>query len=515
MDGAPCPAPREGVAAACLALVAAQIARLVLAAAEDGADAAAAGDALGPVLVLEVADVHRGRLSFLVVTELLRLRSLWPDPASPPFLYVLGATTRRALQALQDHAALQALARQGLVDFSEVDFDALCADRDVNIVLERCKRRVNGHRPWRGPIMPILVHAASALRTNAFRVTDGDLQLGARDVDIEGAWRFCEIAPGASLLPGSNPGGRDDLQWLLDDYGAEFFAQNAAFSVPVAAIATLGRLREVCTDKIVGIICDRGVVNLDQQRGRRAPAPGLNFHALHRIAQSRWHGAVFTTPHCATTVSTCIAISSRPGCRPLTAQLAVQWLDSAPRLDVDAYIALERSVARNCANGDTELSALLAILRLANHDPHVFFRLRNFIVGQTPFATPRQAQDLIQDVAAVRARCFVAPYTLAGTSPQTTKDVAFHLGRVLMGLRRYASALDAFQASKALAGEHAATLYNIGVCAFHCGTFDLSAESLQKSLALNPHQPGASAWRARAIARLGGIADHDHGLEEE
>lgn len=512
----------ESAVDACLALLAAQVARLILAAVEDGVSAGSSGS----VLVLEPVSVPSstppGRLAFLVISELLRLRNSWPDPLHPPFLYVLAAKSKASANFLASIDPLHRFSRQDLLDVTTLDLDNLHRESEVKFILPRVRRTVSSHRPWVGSLLTLFAQGLDSLRMDGFRVSEGDLQQGMEtSKDMGKNWRFCEVAPDTPLFEGVRHG-IEDLGYIMDEYCADFFAGDAAFTVSTGAIIALGRLRDFCTDNVAAFICSPGVVDAAQFKAKRVPQPGVNFHALQKIAQQRWHGTIFQTPKHRKTISNYILIPSRPSCRPLAAQLAVQWLDTALRLDFEAFRALEAAMLRCCAQGAIELGPLLAVLRLSNYDPQVFYRMRKSIINQAPFATERQAHDLVQDVAAVRARCYLTPqqtYNFSSSvataplgqslSPQPVQDASFEIGRVLMALRRYALAIEAFEASRVHVGDHAATLYNIGVCAYYSSNYELAATSLQHSLNLNPSQPGASAWRMRALARLDEVSADD------
>ena len=66
-------------------------------------------------------------------------------------------------------------------------------------------------------------------------------------------------------------------------------------------------------------------------------------------------------------------------------------------------------------------------------------------IEKSPFATEKQQADLKRDVM----RVWAMTYPL-----QQAKDVAFELGRVLMGLKDYGAAVGMFEASQAFCGEH-------------------------------------------------------------
>jgi hypothetical protein len=61
-----------------------------------------------------------GRLSFLIVRELLALREQWPDPAAatPPFVYVATDFTPDSLPFWAAHPRLKPLLEAGVLDLA-------------------------------------------------------------------------------------------------------------------------------------------------------------------------------------------------------------------------------------------------------------------------------------------------------------------------------------------------------------------------------------------------------------
>ena len=118
--------------------------------------------------------------------------------------------------------------------------------------------------------------------------------------------------------------------------------------------------------------------------------------------------------------------------------------------------------ARDESKGDAaSLKLALAVLRLSSWDADVFLKFKANIIDRSPAVSDRLAADMARDVAAVASRYYPL---------QTSKDVSFELGRVSMGLKRYADALKLFSASQRQCGEH----HGESVSQYACSTFLLT-----------------------------------------
>ena len=152
--------------------IAARYANLCIAYAQDcwGADAARANSNAGdgnhePIHIVELGAGH-GKMGFLVLTHLVRLREFWPAPGA--FRYVLTDCCEQSLQFWAGHPSLQGFFKAGLCDYARFD-----AEKDTEIHLERA-----GITLKRGPTLcrPMIVlanYVFSALRQDYFQVFGG------------------------------------------------------------------------------------------------------------------------------------------------------------------------------------------------------------------------------------------------------------------------------------------------------------------------------------------------------
>lgn len=167
------------------------------------------------------------------------------------------------------------------------------------------------------------------------------------------------------------------------------------------------------------------------------------------------------------------------------------WVDTMDGFGPDTFNTLQRGLRDEIAAPSLKLA--LSTLRLSCWDPDVFTKFRDVLIDRTPQASEKLQADIYRDVSRVYERFFPV---------STNHDVAFDVARVCMGLRRYAEAIMLFLASMRHTGEHNITIYNVGICLFHCNRFDLSRAAFYRSLELNREYKDASNWLARVDARI-------------
>ena len=138
-----------------------------------------------------------------------------------------------------------------------------------------------------------------------------------------------------------------------------------------------------------------------------------------------------------------------------------------------------------------------ATLRLAHWDAEVFYKFKQTFIDRAPGASDKAAADLWADALQVADRYFPL---------QASKDVAFELGRVAMGVKRHADAIRLFNASALACGDHHVTRYNIGICHWYRGEWLAAQAAFDASIDMRPDYADAAAWRTKVAAKLQGEA---------
>ncbi len=146
----------------------------------------------------------------------------------------------------------------------------------------------------------------------------------------------------------------------------------------------------------------------------------------------------------ATPAPTSLAAAGAP--YPLT-----RWgfRDGLEALTPEDFSTLQRCVKEECPN--PSVKHLLALLRLANHDAEVFYKFKQVLIDKSAY--PQVHDNLARDVRGDVDRVYASHFPLV-----PSKDVCFELGRMLMGLRDYASAIEFFNKSHETCGAHHITV---------------------------------------------------------
>lgn len=168
---------------------------------------------------------------------------------------------------------------------------------------------------------------------------------------------------------------------------------------------------------------------------------------------------------------------------------------------------------------------VLALLRLANHDSDVFYKFKQVLIDKIvfPYATELVQMDVRSDIEKACARLesllfllwnratvvtarlpsLVLCQVFAGYYPlQESKDICFEVGRMLMGLKEYSSAVEFFKRSAELCGQHHVTWHNMGICLFYQDLLEDAEKCFQESLALKPTYSEAHTWMLQVREKL-------------
>lgn len=179
----------------------------------------------------------------------------------------------------------------------------------------------------------------------------------------------------------------------------------------------------------------------------------------------------------------------------------------------DEYHA-HAAVGKQAAPGSKEpsLRLVLALLRLCNHDSDVYVKFKGAIIDRLAAMAPSpgpggaslasasalaSGDPVKADIRSDVDRVYASYYPLS-----KGRDVCFELGRTLMGLQDFRSALEFFQRSNELCGEHHVTWHNAGMCWYFLGDFEASLNCFKHSLLLKDDYAEARLWWEKASLQV-------------
>lgn len=134
------------------------------------------------------------------------------------------------------------------------------------------------------------------------------------------------------------------------------------------------------------------------------------------------------------------------------------------------FFVMQKTLKEDMQNAP--LKSVVALLKLGDWDPDVFFKFRDSILNQVPNCGQKLKNDLCRGVP----RVWTNYYQL-----DLEKDIAFEIGRFYYGIRDYKNALKFYGESIRSVGEHHVTYHNQGLCHYSLGELDISLTFFQES----------------------------------
>ena len=320
-------------------------------------------------------------------------------------------------------------------------FDAV---NDHNITLWR-SGRVLGPGSTKNPICIVANYLFDTLYHDIFQVDGGQLKEGLISVGsknqepdpldpdiikrLDNRFQYVPITPDYYLAEdGDEVHFRRILRWYH-----EFFRNNASGAsvlVPIGALRALRRLAAFSNGRALVISGDKGNNNPDQFGGIMDPHIAVhgsfslmvNYHAIGMWFTSRGgftlHNPqeeaslkvscfVLTEPASSTALITekedewlGVSISSKDYERSLAfPHLRVAFSDAVDVFGPNDFFVLQKSLKEDAPN--PPLKAVVALLKLGDWDPDVFFKFRDVILNQVPTCGQKLKNDLCRGIPRV------------------------------------------------------------------------------------------------------------------
>ena len=169
---------------------------------------------------------------------------------------------------------------------------------------------------------------------------------------------------------------------------------------------------------------------------------------------------------------------------------------------------LQKSIKEDTPN--PPLRTVVALLKLGDWDPDVFFKFRDCILNHAPTCDQKLRNDLCRGIPRVWDNYYMM---------DMEKDIAFEIGRFYYGIRDYSNALYYYTVSSDTVGKHHVTFHNQGLCHYSLGQLDVALGLFKKALTLNSDYEKARSWIEKVeremLAMLGSkissVALQEHG----
>eukprot|EP00944_MAST-04C_sp_MAST-4C-sp1_P012855 g12855.t1 len=444
--------------------------------------------------IIEIGAGH-GKFGFLVLQKLLRLKDFWPRENC--FQYILTDFVQDTVEFWKNNDSLWPFFRMGMCDFATFD-----AEKDSEIQLQGCGEILD-LKDAPNSIF-ICNYVLDTLPQDAFRIQNGKLEetlcsiFSEKENDgidcddlisrlkIKWGTRECDT----EYYAGEN----SNLNFLLDYYLSKHLQAN--FLIPIGGLKLIDRVRKMTNNRFMWLLGDKAYTQECEFGGLGDPHIAFhgsfsfmaNFHAIKLYIDEVCKGFTYLTDKLEGFKCAALVVGTS---KDIHRRLEFQWYDSMSDYDPEDFSNLQRSIKQE--NVNPSLKTALCTTRLAHWDPDVFLKFKRVLIDKTPYASEKEQLDIYRDAYEVW-NCY---YPL-----QKEKDVAFEIGRLMMGLRRYDEGIEFFRKSNKFCGEHHVTWYNIGICCSYVGQCDASLDAFDKSLQMKPDYQDAIRWRSRVVEKM-------------
>ncbi|GMI10455.1 hypothetical protein TrVE_jg3987 [Triparma verrucosa] len=492
-------------------------------------------DPTQPLYIIELG-TGAGKFSFFMLKALNEMAETVRFPVSK-IVYVMTDFTESNFNFWMTHPVLAPYVESGQLDFAI--FDAV---NDTSIDLHFAKKTISKEDPTGNPICVVANYLFDTLCHDIFQVKDGDLKEGLISVgssrkeepdplDPEIIKNFNNLYKYENIEPNYYSKGEDEddgihleriLAWYKDYFGSnDPSGIGASVLFPIGALRALKHLSAMSKGRAFVISGDKGNNNVDQFRGLMDPHIAVhgsfslmvNYHAIGAYFTSRGGFALHNPQEEASLKVSCFVlpgvnnIGDEEGTAPFMGEgmerldnersrmfprLRQAFNDYAESFGPNDFFIMQKSVKEDAPN--PTLKSVVALLKLGDWDPDVFYKFRDTILNQVGTASSKLRNDLCRGIP----RIWENYYQL-----DKEKDVAFEIGRFFYGIRDFAKALRYYTISSETIGEHHVTFHNMGLCFYSLHMPQDAAEHFQKSINLNANYAKAQSWLQKVQKELG------------
>ena len=477
--------------------------------------------------MLPAAGAGAGKFSFFMLKALNEMRDVLAFPVDK-IVYVMTDFTESNFNFWTTHPDLSDYVKKGQLDFAI--FDAV---NDEKITLHNSNVTLSPDNVTANPICVVANYLFDTLCHDIFQVENGVLKEGlisvgsSRDKEndildpeiiknFSNLYKYVQIDKDYYCSEGNidSPDG-NNLGKILEWY-RDFFTENDAANIgasilfPIGAMRALRRLSAMGGERMVVISGDKGNNNVEQFRGLLDPHIAVhgsfslmvNYHAIGAYFTNRGGFALHNPQEEASLKVSCFVL---PGGNQdkvdegailgegldrldkerarLFPMLKHAFIDYAENFGPNDFFIMQKSIKEDAPN--PSLKSIVALLKLGDWDPDVFYKFRDVILNQVCQASMKLRNDLCKGIP----RVWENYYQL-----DKEKDVAFEIGRFFYGIRDFRKALRYYTISSETIGEHHVTFHNMGLCFYSLGMTNDAIEYFEKSIALNGKYIKAQNW---------------------
>jgi tetratricopeptide (TPR) repeat protein len=476
-----------------------------------------------PLYIIELG-TGSGKFSFFMLKALEEMQAVCDFPLQK-IVYVMTDFTENNFNFWRDHPSLKKYFESGQLDAGI--FDAV---NDTTIHLWR-QKTVLGPGTCKNPICIVANYLFDTLYHDIFQVDGGDLMEGLVSVGSKNAtepdplepdiiqrldnhYKYNKISPSYyNSEEGDEPHFRRILKWYKDNF--KNTAQGASILMPIGALRALRRLAALSGNRALVLSGDKGNNNPEQFIGLMDPHIAVhgsfslmvNYHAIGAWFTSKGGFALHNPQEEASLKCSCFvlhpdfdadadlseasdaswmgdALAQRDAARAAAfPHLHRAFEDAINIFGPNDFFVLQKSIKEDTPN--PPLRTVVALLKLGDWDPDVFFKFRDVILNHAPNCGQKLRNDLCRGIPRVWENYYLM---------DMDKDIAFEIGRFYYGIRDYANALKFYTISVETVGQHHVTFHNQGLCFYSLGKLETALEHFQKALKMNADYEKARSW---------------------
>lgn len=446
-----------------------------------------------PLYIVELG-AGSGKFSFFMLKALLEYEC-------PKFVYVMTDFTQNNLNFWNQHPSLRPYIEKGQLDLAI--FDAV---NDATLTLHH-SGLVLGPGTLKNPLCVVANYLFDTLCHDIFQV-DGCLKEGLISV---GTKQFEPDALDPEIIKRFDnrfkyrpvqPDYYEDvhftriLKWYLSYFGDS--PTGASVLMPIGALRALRRLTSFSSGRALVLSGDKGNNNPEQFRGLMDPhiavhgsfSVMVNYHAIGLYFLSRSGFVLHNPQEEASLKVSAFVLTGDEENKKAFPQLCRVFEDEIVRFGPNDFFVLQKSMKED---SQPSLKGIIALLKLGDWDPDVFYKFRDVILNQAPVCGVKLRNDLCRDLP----RVWENHYSL-----DKDKDVSFEVGRFYYGIREHEKALQFYRTSTEHTGEHHVTFHNMGLCYYSLGQLDVALQNFEKSLQLNADYEKARSWHQKVSREI-------------
>lgn len=492
------------------------------------ANAAMPLDVNEPLYIVELG-AGSGKFSYFMLRAMEEMAEICDFPFKR-IVFVMTDFTEKNIDYWLKHPVFQPYFEQGVLDCGI--FNAVVDD----CIYLRKANRVLSKDSLKNPLVIVANYLFDTLYHDIFQVDGGELKEGlvstgsklSEEKDplepdiiqrLDNHYLYRKIDP---TYYQEEEGDEDHLRrilaWYLNYFGSN--SQGASILLPIGALRALRRLSNLSSGKVLIISGDKGSNNPEQFVGLMDPHIAVhgsfslmvNYHAIGAWVTSKGGFALHNPQEEASLkISTFLLApqgtfdqvnddselmgnklnavdQSRARQFPFLRHAFHDFVDSFGPND---FFILQKSLKEDLAN--PPLRTVVALLKLSQWDPDVFFKFRDTILAHAPNCGQKLRNDLTRGMPIIWNNYYLL---------DTEKDIAFEIGRYYYGIREYEKALWFYEESTKTIGEHHVTYHNQGLCHFSMGRLEIALTNFKKALDMNADYEKARSWVEKVQSEL-------------